>query len=595
MRDTQWRGYLRISTGNPITLSQVRSVANLSVLGNSAQDGTPSPDNPVEVIGTGDKILPVGYTSISYIEGTGTQWIDTNFRANQDSGMYLIANVSEIIDTTLDNAGRVFAGSVNSNYNICYTTKDNLYQFQFSRKAGIGEDPNKLPFPDNLDTNIHVLKNNYLNDHKFWVDDISRDAPDWTFSNDFGIAIFRTTYSRANNYYNEPIKARIYRFKFSQGTDIIADLYPAIRDDDGKVGMYDVINDEFYTNSGTGEFIAGSNIAPAYKVPVTAQGRNLFDEEDFLLRRGVSIDDKGFIVIKNSEYLVYDIEVKPGIDYTISIITDDRRVPIVRYLDANKSVLSSKYMSPHYIPYVFGVGHKVRYVRIVGTWSSVSDVAFKNFMLIEGAYTADDMPPYEPYKEPQTFNVYIPEPLHSVGDAHDMVMIDFDNKTAKLYQKTNIKQYTSAVKNREIIGDYCLYYLDTDTDKKQMIQCKCNLFESTYATTGDINSVFLLQYDAHPTLLISIEKNIIGYDDTTDDINSGRIKLDNWLLQKQMEGTPLTVTYALADDYITTTDITALQQWDSLPNLKGTWILTANGGTEPTLRAEYYSKERSTE
>ncbi len=55
MRDTQWRGYARTAEGNPITLSQVRSLANLSVLGNSVQDGTPSPDNPVEVVGSGER------------------------------------------------------------------------------------------------------------------------------------------------------------------------------------------------------------------------------------------------------------------------------------------------------------------------------------------------------------------------------------------------------------------------------------------------------------------------------------------------------------------------------------------------------------
>ena len=39
----------------------------------------------------------------------------------------------------------------------------------------------------------------------------------------------------------------------------------------------------------------------------------------------------------------------------------------------------------------------------------------------------------------------------------------------------------------------------------------------------------------------------------------------------------------------TTTDITSLQDWDALPRLKGTWILTATGGTEPTLKAAYTS------
>lgn len=581
-RSGKFRGYLRTVSGYPVTLTDciAGQPVSLAVDGNAVQDGTPTPDDPVEVIGTGDKILPVGYTSISYIEGTGTQWIDTDFCANQDSGMYLVANVTEIIDTDIGAAPNRFAGSVNNNFAIGYSTINDEYRFILQRKLGIDYDANVIPFPDTLDTHIHTFKNNFLNDHKLWVDDISRDSSDWTFSNYSGIAIFRTALGRANSYYSTPIKARIYHFKFSQGTDIIADLYPAIRDDDGKVGMYDVINDEFYTNSGTGEFIAGSNIAPAYKVPVTAQGRNLFDEEDFLLRRGVSIDDKGFIVIKNSEYLVYDIEVKPGIDYTISIITDDRRVPIVRYLDANKSELSSNYMYPYYMPYVFGVGHKVRYVRIVGTWSSVSDVAFKNFMLIEGAYTAETIPAYEPYREPQTFNIYTPQQLAKVGDTADTVVLDFDSNTAKLVNAVGIDDL-SALSLNAAWNDVCIF--DCKQPQYRMIQGSSGICNRFVCRGGWENTEKVAITNTYFRLFIA--KTRIGYteEDTSDTLVQ---KANDWLSENETYG-----LYSIATPI--TTDITALQDWDAMPSLwSGTAEITADTVIAPSaITAKYYASK----
>ena len=50
---------------------------------------------------------------------------------------------------------------------------------------------------------------------------------------------------------------RIYRAKISEGNEIIADLIPVMRNSDSKVGMRDTVTGQFFTNAGTGEFIAG--------------------------------------------------------------------------------------------------------------------------------------------------------------------------------------------------------------------------------------------------------------------------------------------------------------------------------------------------
>lgn len=63
MRGVNFRGYLRKASGYPLTLTDCMDsdIVSLSVAGNAVQDGTPSPDAPVEVVGVGDKTEPYGY------------------------------------------------------------------------------------------------------------------------------------------------------------------------------------------------------------------------------------------------------------------------------------------------------------------------------------------------------------------------------------------------------------------------------------------------------------------------------------------------------------------------------------------------------
>lgn len=63
MRGVNFRGYLRKASGYPLTLTDCMDsdIVSLSVAGNAVQDGKPSPDAPVEVVGVGDKTEPYGY------------------------------------------------------------------------------------------------------------------------------------------------------------------------------------------------------------------------------------------------------------------------------------------------------------------------------------------------------------------------------------------------------------------------------------------------------------------------------------------------------------------------------------------------------
>jgi hypothetical protein len=49
----------------------------------------------------------------------------------------------------------------------------------------------------------------------------------------------------------------IYYFKIYDNGTLVRDMVPARRNSDGVLGMYDTVTNTFFTNAGTGEFIAG--------------------------------------------------------------------------------------------------------------------------------------------------------------------------------------------------------------------------------------------------------------------------------------------------------------------------------------------------
>ncbi|MBP5794934.1 MAG: hypothetical protein J6W41_02870, partial [Alphaproteobacteria bacterium] len=50
---------------------------------------------------------------------------------------------------------------------------------------------------------------------------------------------------------------RLKYFKWYRNDELIHEYIPAKRNSDGVIGLYDTVNNRFYTNAGTGTFIAG--------------------------------------------------------------------------------------------------------------------------------------------------------------------------------------------------------------------------------------------------------------------------------------------------------------------------------------------------
>ena len=88
----------------------------------------------------------------------------------------------------------------------------------------------------------------------------------------------------------------IYRFTAKKDGVLIGDYVPVQRISDNEVGLYDIINNVFYINSGTGKFTAGELVAPTYTISST--------DTTYSAGKGITISNQNVISIK--EVLLLD-------------------------------------------------------------------------------------------------------------------------------------------------------------------------------------------------------------------------------------------------------------------------------------------------
>jgi len=212
---------------------------------------------------SGDSITPptppakYGYTFrewqsfswIEYIESTGTQWIDTGFIAN--GGMILDAKAmpvdGEMYIGSVDDSGIATLAAYSRNL-ISYTggryypQKMDNYEVSYTNAgttpAVIHIDTTRTKFYCTIDGNLVV------------------DTTTGVLQNQ------TTTVKLSFSDYSQSVKKGRYYYvqiKDSTGT-LVRDFVPAKRNSDNVVGMYDTVSRTFFTNQGTGDFVAGPTL-----------------------------------------------------------------------------------------------------------------------------------------------------------------------------------------------------------------------------------------------------------------------------------------------------------------------------------------------
>ena len=215
--------------------------------------------------------LPSGYTQLDYLEATGTQYIDLGTTANDSMNVIIDAEF-----TTTPNF-----------YSLYGITDDTVKFEQVIGTRGTGNDIKwAYIFNDGWSYGAGSLGTYSPGRHicfadcqstqyKFFVDDTEVGTPISISGNVHNTAYHPYLFAShlvtsGQNIAWEKAKAKIYEFTLSydSGT-IVRHMVPAQRNSDGVLGMYDTANNVFYTNAGTGSFVA-PGIAPPSSLTVPA-------------------------------------------------------------------------------------------------------------------------------------------------------------------------------------------------------------------------------------------------------------------------------------------------------------------------------------
>ena len=228
--------------------------------------------------------LPEGYTEIQYIQSSGTQYVDTGVRQNQNSRVVVdfqlvsppadsYAWIFEGRDTGPKNRHSVYATKSNGNWYGGYGSASKNTNIQYDLSARITADFNK-----------NVLK----------IGNTSITFAQEVFQSLTSTVLFGCSTSGTIAHYAQ---AKLFGCQFFDGDTLLRDFIPCV-DPAGNVGLYDLVGAKFYGNSGTGVFLAG---------PSKATLPEGYTQLEYIQSSGAQYMDSG-VNPKSSSHVVMDFE-----------------------------------------------------------------------------------------------------------------------------------------------------------------------------------------------------------------------------------------------------------------------------------------------
>ncbi|MBP9999178.1 MAG: hypothetical protein KBT14_00590, partial [Proteobacteria bacterium] len=195
-------------------------------------------------------ILPAGFTELEYIESTGTQYIDTGYIWTTDNA---------IVETEVYRTEDVTSG--HGIYGNQKGTQHGLTLYKFGSSgtstygAQFGENGTTISTNLSLQTWYTLAQITDGNTIRFSVNQVEQSQSiKKTLDKTNSVYLFTSHYNTGTDGY---AKIRCKYFKLIDDGTLVRNLVPAKRNSDGEIGMYDTVSGTFFTNQGTGEFIAG--------------------------------------------------------------------------------------------------------------------------------------------------------------------------------------------------------------------------------------------------------------------------------------------------------------------------------------------------
>lgn len=222
--------------------------------------------------------LPSGYTRLEYIESTGTQYIDTGFKPNQDTRVVMDVQltVSPSKNCWLFE-GRNAAGANGAGKGVfLYVTSNGRWTCDY------GGSTSRLSFSKSSATDR--LKVDY-NKNVCTINGETKTHTASTFQSNYPMFLLADDRAGAAN---GTSLAKLYSCKVYDNGVLVRDFIPA-KNASGMAGLWDDVNRLFYTNAGTGVFVAGTIYLGTHKVTVNGTVYDIMEGECFVNGTGYKI------------------------------------------------------------------------------------------------------------------------------------------------------------------------------------------------------------------------------------------------------------------------------------------------------------------
>lgn len=192
-------------------------------------------------------LLPSGYTALEYIESTGTQYINTGFKPKTTSRIQMRALPTKTVSsyTAFFGCRTDSSPTASDSFNFAVTTATTIRSDYFGTNQS-------ATVSTILTDTIIDKKQNILTAYGQTITNKAKTS-EQSSKNNLTIFALNTASKNEINYY---ISMKLYYCKIWDNGSLVRNLIPA-KNSSGTLGLYDAVNNTFYTNAGTGTFTAG--------------------------------------------------------------------------------------------------------------------------------------------------------------------------------------------------------------------------------------------------------------------------------------------------------------------------------------------------
>lgn len=205
-------------------------------------------------------LLPKEYKQVEYLKSTGTQYINTNYSYKYNSSFELILKFDNL---------RPQAEYINSNMVFIVSRDISLGKRAISINFGGGYDQNQILYVwsgDDITVNQINIGNIILSKNLLTIRGTTFSYGDYVKEISLNTNTIEKPMLLFGGYLLStgnvvlPFSAYdmyVYDFKLYENDNLVRHYIPCYRKSDKKPGLYDIVNNVFYTNQGTGEFLYG--------------------------------------------------------------------------------------------------------------------------------------------------------------------------------------------------------------------------------------------------------------------------------------------------------------------------------------------------